>query len=59
VASFFGKSNFIPAKPVKNGFETAIGFIPAESGLYLDKPEVTFPSARNLFKLLSQTNKLP
>jgi iron(III) transport system ATP-binding protein len=40
VASFFGKSNFIPAKPVKNGFETAIGFIPAESGLYLDKPEV-------------------
>lgn len=51
VTSFFGKSNFISAKPVKNGFETAIGFIPAESELYLDKPKVTLSIRPESFKL--------
>ena len=51
VASFFGKSNFISAKPVKNGFETAIGFIPAESGLYLDKPKVSLSIRPESFQI--------
>lgn len=51
VASFFGKSNLISAKPVKNGFETAIGFIPAESGLYLDKPKVSLSIRPESFQI--------
>ncbi|MBE0660862.1 MAG: ABC transporter ATP-binding protein [Bacteroidales bacterium] len=56
VASFFGKSNFISAKPVKNGFETAIGFITAESELYLDKPKVTLSIRPESFQL-TEPNK--
>jgi iron(III) transport system ATP-binding protein len=51
VASFFGKSNFISAKPVENGFETALGFISAESELYLDKPEVTLSIRPESFRI--------
>ena len=51
VASFFGKSNLISAKPVKNGFETAIGFIPSENGLYLDKPKVSLSIRPESFQI--------
>jgi iron(III) transport system ATP-binding protein len=56
VASFFGKTNFLSAKPVKSGFETAIGFIPAESELYLDKPGLILSIRPESFKL-SEPNK--
>lgn len=51
VASFFGKSNFILAKPVKNGFETTIGFIPVESEFYRDQPKVTLSVRPESFQI--------
>lgn len=40
VAELFGKSNFLTAKPVKNGFETLAGFITGISEPYLHKTSV-------------------
>lgn len=41
VATFFGKTNFIQARPVKGGFETVLGFISFNSDPYLQKGELT------------------
>jgi iron(III) transport system ATP-binding protein len=41
VATFFGKTNFIQARPVKGGFETALGFISFNSEPYLQQDELT------------------
>jgi iron(III) transport system ATP-binding protein len=41
VATFFGKTNFIQARPVKGGFETALGFIAFNSEAYLQEGTIT------------------
>jgi iron(III) transport system ATP-binding protein len=51
VANFFGKTNFIPAKPVKNGFDTSIGFVSGESEAFLNKPELTLSIRPESFHL--------
>lgn len=41
VSTFFGKTNFIKARPVKGGFETALGFIAFNSEPYLQQDGLT------------------
>jgi iron(III) transport system ATP-binding protein len=41
VAGFFGKTNFIKAKPVQTGFETNLGLLPGDSGEVLNQDEIT------------------
>ena len=56
VAAFFGKTNFITAKPVKNGFEATIGFIAAENAACLDKPVLTLSIRPESFQIVEPNN---
>lgn len=57
VATFFGKTNFLSAKPVKSGFETAVGFIKGDSEPYRDKSLVTLSIRPESFQIVEPNNR--